>query len=220
MTEAVYFDLDDTLYSYQQYARHGLRNAADYLESETGKQLHDELFSIYFHEEVTGGTFDALIARHELDPALVEDLVEAFHSASAPLTPYPSTEETLSRLETEYALGLITDGRGGEAKLDRLGIAEYFDTVLVTPTIGSSKAERSVFERALSSLSVSPADAWYVGDDPRVDFPHPNELGMGTVRVCRGRFSDLDPVGAGADHRITTLVELPSLLERRAPRQR
>ncbi len=219
MTDAVYFDLDDTLYSYQQYARHGLQSAADYLADATGRELHDELLSIYFHEDVTDGTFDLLVDRYDLDPTLVSELVEAFHNTTTPLTPYPSTEQTLSRLDETYALGLITDGRGGEEKLDRLGLSSYFETVIVTPTLGTSKADPAVFERALSALSVSPEAAVYVGDDPRVDFPNPNELGMGTVRLCRGRYRELDSLGEGPDHRIRTLGTLPLVLEQRLAEQ-
>ena len=223
--EAVCFDLDDTLYDYRRYARAGLDAAADRLASLTGRRYHEALRRIYFDEGVTDGTFDAcferydLAERHDLDPGVVADLVEAFHGAEAPLEPYPETEAVRSRLGESHALGLITDGRGGHAKLRRLGLADRFDEVLVTPTVGRSKRERAVFEHVLSRLSAAPIAAVYVGDDPRGDFRVPNAMSMTTVRRRGGRYADLEPGSAAAapDHEIASLDELPALLADPAP---
>lgn len=225
---AVCFDLDDTLYDYLRYARTGLESAGDYLEARPGRRLHDELYDIYFEDGVTDRTFDVLVDRYDIDPEHIPALVDAFHDATEPLQPYPEAELVLSQLAEDYRLGLITDGRGGEAKLNRLGLAEYFETVLVTPTIDSSKENPEVFERVLSTLAVPPADATYVGDDPRVDFRVPNQLGMTTVRLRRGRYRHLRPadVGASPDREVCSLTDLLGLVavaeppDRRALRNR
>ncbi len=213
--QAVCFDLDDTLYDYRQYAYEGLKAAATTLESQTGRDRQKELLALYFVEDTEIGTFDALIERHDLDPGLVEDLIEAFHDATTPMRPYPATEPVLEHLEEEYLLGLITDGREGQTKLDRLDLDSYFDATLVTPTIDSSKHDPGVFERIFTELDIRPEQAVYVGDDPRVDFRVANELGMGTIRLRRGRYRDLDPEreNAAADHQILTLSELPEALD-------
>jgi len=212
--EAVCFDLDDTLYSYEKYARAGLHAAADYLESETGYQLREELLALYFDRERTAGTFDRVVERYDLSESYVEGLVEAFHSATTPLSPYPGTEQALDSLASAYRLGLITDGREGFAKLDRLGITDRFDEILVTPTIDSSKHEPGVFERVLGNLGVCAEEAMYVGDDPRVDLPVPNDLGMWTVRLRRGRYAALEPDSPDAqpDYRIGSIDALPAVV--------
>lgn len=212
--EAVCFDLDDTLYDYREYAEAGLRSAADVVEARTGDRLHEELHDLYFDAGVTEGTFDRLIERHDLPADLVEDLVEAFHSSNEPLSPYDDAVEVLGTLRADHRLGLVTDGRGGHAKLDRLGIRDHFETVLVTPTIGRSKHEPTVFEQVLSELSTPPSAAVYVGDDPRVDFRVPNELGMRTVRLRRGRHADRESTGedAAPDHEVEALTDLPRYL--------
>lgn len=213
---AVCFDLDDTLYDYEAYAEAGLRNAADLLEARTGERVHEELHALYFEAGVTDGTFDRLLDRHDLPADLAADLVEAYHSATEPLAPYDDAAEVLPVLASTHRLGLITDGRGGHAKLHRLGIGDYFEAVLVTPTIGRSKRDAAVFERVLAALSVAPSAAAYVGDDPRVDFRVPNELGMETVRLRRGRYVDLEPTeeAAAPDHDIDGLDGLDGLLSR------
>jgi len=216
---AVCFDLDDTLYDYHEYARAGLREAADRLEARTGESYHDELHALYFDESVTEETFDALVERHDLPPgvdvdALVDDLIEAYHDATDALAPYPATERVLSRFDDRYDLGLITDGRGGRAKLRRLGIDHYFDVVVVSPELDSSKRQRGVFDAALADLDGAADETVYVGDDPRVDFRIPNRLGMTTVRLRRGRYTHLEPDAEGApDVEIQDLGDLPALVE-------
>lgn len=213
--DAICFDLDDTLFDYLRYAKTGLDAAGDYLEALTGRQYHAELYDIYFEDEVTEGTFDVLVERHGLTPEIVDEMVEAYHGATEPLEPFPETEPTLSQLEDDYQLGVITDGREGHTKLRRLGIREYFGSVLVTPNLRRSKDDPVVFQRALSELSADPRAAVYVGDDPRSDFRTPNELGMTTVRHRRGRYTHLEPdtEAAAPDHEIRALDELPTVLE-------
>lgn len=208
--EAVCFDLDDTLYPYAQYARASLSAAADHIAGKTGKRYHDVLHRLYFDDGVTDGTFDRLVDRHGLPTELVETAVEAFHRSTALLEPYPETEPVLSALATAYRLGVITDGRGGRAKLRRAGIGDWFDSVVVTPEIDRTKADPRVLDRALTELSVRPRSAVYVGDDPRVDFRLPNLFGMTMVRLRRGRYVDLEPQSElfAADTTITSLDEL------------
>jgi putative hydrolase of the HAD superfamily len=217
--EAVCFDLDDTLYDYHEYARAGLRAAADRLERLTGQSVHEELQRLYFEQGRTQGTFDALLDRHEIQvqedaDALVEDLVDAYHAAADPLDPYPETERVLSRLGREYELGLITDGRNGRAKLRRLGIEDHFEVVVVGPELDRSKRDPVVFQRAISGLDGEPERTVYVGDDPRVDFRVPNRLGMATIRLRRGRYADLEPDGTGGapDAEIDHLDAVPALV--------
>ncbi len=217
---AVCFDLDDTLYDYHEYARAGLDAAADRLQARTGESFHEELRALYFDERVTEGTFDALVDRHGVAAddhgALVADLVDAYHDATDRLEPYPETESVLGDLAERFDVGLITDGRGGRAKLRRLGIEAYFDAVIVSPELDSSKHQRDVFDVALDDLAGSPEETLYVGDDPRVDFRVPNRLGMATVRLRRGRYTDLEPEddAAAPDAEIEELAALPALLER------
>ncbi len=214
MQTAFCFDLDDTLYDYEQYARSGLLAAGDWLEERTGQRFHADLLDLYFTEGITGSTFDQLVERHDLPQGIVVDLVERFHAASDPIDPYPDAKRVLSRLASEHALGLLTDGRGGREKLDRLGLRDHFDAVMETHPIGRSKPDPAVFHRLLVALSVEPRNAVYVGDDPRVDFRGANTLGMGTVRLRRGRYTHLEPVDSASepDHEIDELGELLDLV--------
>jgi len=210
--EAVCFDLDDTLYPYEDYARAGLSAAAFRLREETGHYLRERLFDLYFRREVTEGTFDRIVERYDLGQDLVDDLVAAFHGSRVPLTPYDDVVPVLTELGGRYSLGVVTDGRNGRSKLERLGLTGYFDAVVVTPDIGTSKHDPRPYEVALDRLEARPDRTVYVGDDPRVDFRHPNDLGIHTVQVQRGRYYDVDPPGA-EHHPDLRIDELSLLLE-------
>lgn len=210
---AVCFDLDDTLYPYTRYARTGLSAAADYFEEETGRRYHAELLELYFEAGQTEGTFDALVEQENLPPSLVDGAVEAFHNSTTPLEPYAEAPAILAALNEMYTLGVITDGRGGHDKLDRLGLSNQFESVVVTPQMGLSKDDSAVFHRIFDELSVLPWSMVYVGDDPRSDFRQPNAFGMKTVRIRRGRYTDIEPEdGAEPDAEIERLAELPAVI--------
>lgn len=214
--EAICFDLDDTLYPYKGYARTGLKNAAEYLADSYGVDVEEELLELYFDDAVTNGTFDCLVDRYDDLPAsLISDLVEEYHNATGALEPYESTEHVLNTLQDDgYQLGLITDGRNGYEKLRRLELEGFFDSIVVTTEFGATKHYRDPFYKVLDDLSVVPEQMVYVGDDPRVDFEIPNQLGMGTVRIRRGRYKDLNPAGSTAkpDIEIDSIGKLPRVL--------
>ena len=212
---AVCFDLDDTLYPYADYARSGLRSAADELAAVTGSHLREELFELYFERDVAEGTFDRLLDEHDLPAELTETLVAAYHDAVGPLEPYPDAEPVLRELGETYRLGLVTDGRNGDAKLDELGLGSHFDAVVCNHPLDLTKQQREPFERVTARLDIDHDEMVYVGDDPRCDFAVPNRLGAGTVRLSRGRYTDHVPLSSAAvpDAEIDRLAELPTLLD-------
>ncbi len=214
MTRAICFDLDGTLFDDRQYIRGGLRHAGRVLADETGVDLTAELLAAYFEDGITDSTFDAVLEAHGLSTDLVPTLIDAYHDNDAALSPYPGAVSTLETLEDAYRLGVITGGTNGRAKLRRLGLEEFFEAVYVGPTFGTTKHDPEIFEAALETLGVEPAEAMYVGDRPSLDFPQPNQLGMTTVRVTTGRYADRPVSGDNAaDHCITGLQALPAVLE-------
>lgn len=213
MLRAVCFDLDGTLFDDRQYVEAGLRSAAEKLEAIAGVDLTEAFLEAYFEEGIREGTFDHVLAERGLPERLVPELVEAYHDNDAALEPYPGAVDALEALEDAYDLALVTGGRNGRDKLDRLGLDDYFETVLVTSGRPYSKRDPDPFEAVCEDLGV-PADATaYVGDRPDLDFPQANALGMYTIRVEAGRYADADATGeARPDVTIPTVRDLPELL--------
>lgn len=214
MVTAVCFDLDGTLFEDRQYVQAGFRRAARVLEAETGRKLYDEFCTAFFEEGIRERSFDHVLERHSLSTDYVPELVEAYHGHAAELEPYPDTRPVLDDLGSRYKLAVITGGRNGRTKLDRLGLTRHFDAVVVTADGSSTKHDATPFREALDMLSADPTDAVYVGDRPGLDFPRPNDLGMHTVRLRRGTFKDADADGpAEPDRTVETLAELPDVID-------
>jgi putative hydrolase of the HAD superfamily len=192
MIEAVYFDLDGTLYDDRQYIKAGLKEAALYLERETGKDFENEIKSIYFDEQKYEKTFDTLVNRNNLSKSHVPKMVSAYHNNVADLNLYNKALPVLKKLKQQYKLAIITDGRNGHEKICRLGIETIFDQVLVTPHHDFSKKELAPFEMVANTLSVEHGDTVYIGDNPAVEFYHPNQLGMTTIQIKAGMWGGND----------------------------
>jgi len=213
MLSAVCFDLDGTLFDDRQYIRSGLREAAIALEEETGTDLHDDLLVAYFEEGLRERTFDDVLRAHDISTDHVPQLVEAYHGHTDGLEPYPYAEPLLRELQEQFELGLLTGGSNGHSKIDRLGFEHYFDVIIVAPSIGMTKQEPAVFVKLLDSLDVSPADAVYIGDNPALDFAHPNALGMYTIRVKQGlHATDVAANGTTPDVTVEDLRDVPKAI--------
>lgn len=213
MVTAVCFDLDGTLYDDRQYVRAGFERAARLLEAETGEDLYEEFLAAFFERGVRDRTFDRVLERRGLSTDRVPELVAAYHGHDTELEPYPEARAVLDDLESRYDLAVLTDGTNGRSKLDRLGLARYFDVTLVTADTPVTKRDARPFRDVLSSLSADPEQAVYVGDRPDLDFPRPNAIGMHTVRVRRGTFRDAAAADrAEPDRTVETLAELPDAI--------
>jgi len=213
MLRAVCFDLDGTLFDDRQYVRAGLLHAGDRLESIADIDLSTELLEAYFDRGIREGTFDIVLAEHDISQVHVPELVEAYHDNDADLTPFPGAAETLATLADDHDLALITGGHNGMGKLRRLGLNGYFDTVLVTSEEPYTKRDPRPFNTVLDALDATAGEAVYVGDRPGLDFFQPNQLGMGTIRVKTGQYADVDATGqVEPDVTIPTVRKLPELL--------
>lgn len=216
MRRAIGFDLDGTLFDDRQYVRQGLDAAAASLRDAIGRDLRDSFHEAYFERGVRDRTFDVVCAEHDVAPEYVPELVEAYHAAGGPLDPAPGAESVLATLGEELEIGVLTGGRNGRSKLERLGLDRYVDAVVVAPDRGLSKRDREAFVTFYDELGVPPAESVYVGDRPDLDLAWPAELGALTVLV-RGSRWDVETGAETVDPSlvIDRLAELPTALETR-----
>jgi putative hydrolase of the HAD superfamily len=127
---------------------------------------------------------------------------------------------------------LYTDVAPALAVLDRAGLASAVvsdadtawlaasiqrnqlrvDVVLSSQDVGCYKPHESLFRTACSRLGIAPSAAVYVGDSPHFDVVGARNAGLTPIWINRAGVdypSDLEP----PDHTITTLAELPELLD-------
>ncbi|OHB74764.1 MAG: hypothetical protein A2Z34_06545 [Planctomycetes bacterium RBG_16_59_8] len=201
---AVFFDVDDTLYSTTEFAALARRRSAEAMRA-AGINLPTEKILKELNEVVEEFTsnyehhYDKLLLRiprsssEGINPALIVAAgVIAYHETkSTALKPYPDALAALKRLsETSLIRGVITAGlqiKQAE-KLIRLGIHPLFspNAIFISDQIGVGKPNPKLYLRACDEVGVRPGEAIYVGDNPLTDIDPANAVGMITVLFRRG----------------------------------
>lgn len=93
----------------------------------------------------------------------------------------PGAMETLEWMRTQgVRLGMITNGSaaGQRAKIERFGLASYFEHIVIEGEFGLGKPRREVYEAVLGTLACDGAKAWSVGDNLEWDVGAPQALGV------------------------------------------
>src|SRR5436305_857692 len=80
---------------------------------------------------------------------------------------FPEVETALQQLRSKYKLGMLTNGAASvqQAKIERMGLGQYFDGIVVSGEVGIGKPNPEVFTAALAKLAVEPREAVMVGDN-------------------------------------------------------
>jgi putative hydrolase of the HAD superfamily len=202
--KAIFFDIDDTLYSTSEFTELARGMAVDAMIKaglsvertvllEELDEVIAEFAANYEHH------FDKLLLRipkrfyRGTNPAVIVAAgVIAYHDyKTRRLAPYEDAVEVLRLLsKTDVVRGIITEGLEVKQaeKLVRMRIHPYLspNSIFISNQIGISKPNPKIYQRACSDLNLRPAETMYVGDNPLHDIDPPNEIGMITVRMRRG----------------------------------
>jgi putative hydrolase of the HAD superfamily len=230
---AVFFDIDDTLYSTTGFAalarrnaleamrKYGLRMAIPSLQRELGEVISE--FSSNYENH-----FDKLLLRiaprayEGVNRAiLISAAVAAYHDSKfTQLRPFPDVIPALKVLaRTDLIRGIITSGleiKQAE-KLIRLGVYGHMTptAIFISDQIGISKPNMKLFQRACSEVGVKPEESMYVGDHPAHDIDPANALGMVSVLVCRGGRHQSDSSRTRPRFKVRSFGQLLAILRRR-----
>lgn len=96
--------------------------------------------------------------------------------------------DVLRKLRGKYKLGLVSNFAIPECVwrlLDKFGLREFFDVVLVSAEINKRKPSPEIFERALKILGVDASRAVFVGDMPGLDVKGAKNAGIRAVLIER-----------------------------------
>jgi HAD superfamily hydrolase (TIGR01549 family) len=122
---------------------------------------------------------------------------------------------TLSTLRSEaFHVGLVSnasDSRDVLALVDKFGIQEYFDFILISADCGYRKPHPRIFELALSHWGYLPDEIAMVGDRLDADIGGARPLGIYTIWIKR-RAKDTNPPPTPPNATVQTLSEIPPLL--------
>lgn len=126
------------------------------------------------------------------------------------------TDSVLQRLRGRgYKLGIITNGtvHSQQNKIDLLGIAHYFDEIIISAAIGFQKPDREPFDVMSQRLGIPAGELIYVGDNPLCDVDGSRRAGYTPVWVHTTDgwiFDDIER----CEYEVATINELPDLLDR------
>ncbi|MBW7458177.1 HAD-IA family hydrolase, partial [Paenibacillus sepulcri] len=126
---------------------------------------------------------------------------------------YEETFRVLDKLKGQYKLLLLTNGSPDLQREKLAGVPElapYFDHIIISGEFGQGKPAAPIFQHALESLGIEPADGIMVGDKLTTDILGANTVGMTSVWINRHgvkRSDDIIP-----SHEIKHLEELLPLL--------
>jgi len=94
---------------------------------------------------------------------------------------FPGAIETIEWFRSlGIRLGMATNGSaaGQRAKIERFGLAQSFDRIVVEGEFGRGKPHREVYEELFTSLDAHPGKMWSVGDNLEWDVGAPQSLGV------------------------------------------
>ena len=170
---AVFFDIDDTLYSSTDLSQKARRTAVEHMVSKGLEMDPEEAYEALLRVvKRYGSNYGYHLDRFFTDELncppdyrMISAAVIAYHHTKfVNMRPYPHTVETVLELRLMgMELGIITDGLPIKQweKLVRLGLDDFFDTVIISgdEEVGLNKPDPRVFELALEKIGVSAGEA-------------------------------------------------------------
>ena len=110
----------------------------------------------------------------------------------------PETIEMLETLKGQYQLGLLSNFTHSPAAreiIERLGLAPFFEIVLISGDLGYRKPYPLVFFQLRDSLGVKNHEMLFIGDDPVSDIAGARQAGLGPVWMTYVRDQNIPFVG-------------------------
>ena len=94
----------------------------------------------------------------------------------------PGTRSALDRIRNKFRIAVISNADGKiQGVLTRCGIAECFESITDSGTVGFEKPRPEIFEAALKSMNARADESLYVGDVYSVDYVGARNAGMQAV---------------------------------------
>lgn len=217
--DAVLFDLDDTLCEYQRGGGELLSLAFDDVGVDpffTVEDYHARYSEFVSDSEdirdLRGACFAAIARARGRDPEVGRAVADAFSAERdhRSVRPFPGAREVVETLAEDYRVGLVTNGdpwMQGQ-KLDAVGLADAFETVVHAGYDTPPKPQPDPFHVALADLEVSAERTVHVGNSLHSDVPGAKAAGVRAAWFTGGE------VGGGADpdpepdYRLDSLREL------------
>jgi putative hydrolase of the HAD superfamily len=132
---------------------------------------------------------------------------------------FPDVLAVLERLRPRYRLGIVSDHQTpyGLAELRTVGLADYFDPVVISADHGFRKPDVRLFRYALKGAQARPEEAIFIGNDLYHDVAGAHGAGMKCVFFSSGAVKH-HPLSTTADYVIHRFAQLPEAIQYLAAR--
>ncbi|MFD1613966.1 HAD family hydrolase [Gelatiniphilus marinus] len=175
----IVFDLDDTLYNEIDFLESAFVEIAGFLSTKLNKsanQILTEMLSYYNNKQ---NAFKEVLAKNHLTDVDVEYLLKIYRNHLPNISLTNQNKKLLEHLKGRvHKLGVITDGRSTQQrnKIKALGLADFFDDVIISEEFGSEKPNVANYEYYTNKYG-NGFNYVYIGDNTKKDFVAPNALG-------------------------------------------
>jgi HAD superfamily hydrolase (TIGR01509 family) len=221
MIRAVVFDLDGTIVKFNIDYKAVRAEVRSFLIKEgmpaSVLSLNESIFEMLKKTEIFMKNNGKPTAKIEEVRRKALAIAEKYELEAAKTTSLqPGITEVLKALR---AMGLkigictVNSQKSVDHILKKFGIAKFFDTVTPRDAVVNVKPSTEHLEATLKALGVSPEEALVVGDSP-ADMKCAKELGAIAAALPTGVSTQKELADAGANYIITTITDIPTLIER------
>jgi len=204
MTRVIFFDIDNTLYDSTTLAGMARRNSVkSMIDAGLGMEDEERVYNSLREVIEDYGSnypyhYDRLLDKLDIEwnPRIVAAGVVAYeHTKLGYLKPFPGVVPALLELRRKYRLGIISNGKAVKQweKLIGLGIHHFFDAVVTSEEVGAEKPGEGIFLQAAEKLGAKPEACLMVGDRVDMDIAGANAVGMNTLWIKKGHYSQFEP---------------------------
>ena len=194
MSQAVFFDMDDTIYDTSGFAAIARRAAVKSMVHNGLKCSEDEGYECLMEIVKEKGSnydkhFNILTERinGEEDPLIIVNGIITYHNTKfAMLKLEPESFSILLYLKSKnYKVGLITNGKKLKQweKLVRLGVYPFFDDVVTSEDVGIEKPDVEIFKIAMDRLNVTADTSIMIGNNFDTDIIGACNAGMQSMII-------------------------------------
>ncbi len=221
------FDIDNTLLDFNSASKKAFFRACENFKVECNDELYYRYKKINTSvwEEFERGDISAIALRSlrferfftsekinpcaplEFNSSYLSNLIDASEY-------YENVPEMLTKWSAQYKLSIVTNGlkEVQRARLEKLDLSKYFDSIVVSDEIGHAKPSKEYFDYTFNSIENTPpkSETLIIGDSLMSDILGGINAGIKTCWVHHGRKNEAE---LSIDYEIENIQSLPSLLE-------
>jgi len=146
--------------------------------------------------------YTELISEFEISEWSMEELLNSYLLCfCAFCKPRPGIVHSIKQLHAQgFKLGIISNGKSPfqERNFRALGLAQYFDSVIVSEAVNLRKPDTEIYELACHTLQVNIKQSTMIGDSITADVEGAKNAGMRTIHVPLNPDSEPDSIKQAA----------------------